>query len=368
MTENARFLRNVLWKAALLFAVLNLLFAAWGDGQAALGRLSLYNRLIPGRERFPFGENPQRAYNLSLYNLEAMFAAHQVSAPAQTGEVRVLLVGDSSVWGTLLTPAQTLAGQLNALHLQSCDGRPLRFYNLGYPTLSLTKDVMILDRARELGAERMVWLVTLESLVREKQLDSPIVANNPAAVRGLAERYGLDWGAPQPVSPGFWQRTLVGQRRPLADLFRLQMYGVMWAATGVDQEYPSEYPPAQRDLEADPSYHGWEDAFPPEALAWDVLDAGLRAAAPAEVLLVNEPMLISSGQNADIRYNFFYPRWAYDDYRQALSERAAQQGWRWLDAWDLVPEAEFTNSAIHLTPAGEALLAQAVAAELSVCP
>jgi len=84
MTENARFIRNVLWKAALLFAVLNLLFAAWGDGQAALGRLSLYNRLIPGRERFPFGENPQRAYNLSLYNLEAMFAAHQVSAPAPT--------------------------------------------------------------------------------------------------------------------------------------------------------------------------------------------------------------------------------------------------------------------------------------------
>ena len=96
--------------------------------------------------------------------------------------------------------------------------------------------------------------------------------------------------------------------------------------------------------------------------------AYLRAHRQVPQWTLLKPMLISSGQNADMRYNFFYPRWAYDNYRQALSERAAQQGWRWLDAWDLVPETEFTNSAIHLTPAGEALLAQAVAAELSVCP
>ena len=58
----------------------------------------------------------------------------------------MLLVGDSSVWGTLLRPEQTLAGQLNAAGLTACGAqRHVRVFNLGYPTLSLTKDLMVLD-------------------------------------------------------------------------------------------------------------------------------------------------------------------------------------------------------------------------------
>ena len=79
------------------------------------------------------------------------------------------------------------------------------------------------------------------------------------------------------------------------------------------------------------------------------------------MILVNEPMLVSDGENNDIRYNFFYPRWAYDEYRAALSEHAAARDWNYLDLWDLVPADEFTNSAIHLTPAGETLLSERIA-------
>jgi hypothetical protein len=74
---------RVVLKALLLFAVFNLAFAGFATEQ--LGRLSAYNVLLPGRERFPFGEEPDRAYNLSLYNLDAMFASHVVSAPPATG-------------------------------------------------------------------------------------------------------------------------------------------------------------------------------------------------------------------------------------------------------------------------------------------
>ena len=81
-------------------------------------------------------------------------------------------------------------------------------------------------------------------------------------------------------------------------------------------------------------------------------------------LLVNEPMLISNGANSDIRYNFYYPRWAYDAYRQQLAEYIQRTGHNYLDLWDLVPMSEFTNSAIHLTPAGEKLLAEKVGAAL----
>ncbi len=90
---------------------------------APLGQVSLYNVLTPGRLRFPFGENPAQTYNLSLYNLDAMFASLALTLPPnRPDEYRVLVIGDSSVWGTLLRPAETLPGQLNALNL-SCGGQ-----------------------------------------------------------------------------------------------------------------------------------------------------------------------------------------------------------------------------------------------------
>jgi hypothetical protein len=89
-----------------------------------------------------------------------------------------------------------------------------------------------------------------------------------------------------------------------------------------------------------------------------VLDAGMSIGPRS--ILVNEPTLISDGRNSDIRYNFFYPRWAYDAYRQQLAEHAAERRWKYLDLWDLLPAGEFTNSAIHLTPAGERLLADKI--------
>ncbi len=111
----------------------------------------------------------------------------------------------------------------------------------------------------------------------------------------------------------------MGARRPLADLFRLQLYGVLWAATGIDQDIPASYTPLQKDLENDLSFH---NLTPPHLtvndLAFDVLSAGVNLAQPAPVLLINEPMFISQGQNSQVRYNFYYPRWAYDEYRQPV--------------------------------------------------
>lgn len=352
------FLRNVLLKALLLLLLVNLIFAAWFSPER-LGCISAYNRLFPGRERFPFGEDPQHAYNLSLYNFAAMFAAHTVSAPAPAGEYRLFLLGDSSVWGSLLTPEETLAGRLNALNL-TCRGRRVRSYNLGYPTLSLTKDLMVLDEALRYRPDAIVWLVTLESFPEEMQLASPVVANNPQRVQRLRQRYDLRLPGEGPAEPTFWERTLIGQRRALADLARLQLYGVLWVATGIDQAYPPSFRPAQRDLEADTGFHGRR---PPDlsGLAFEVLEAGLLAAGDLPVLLVNEPVMLSSGQNAQIRYNFYYPRWAYDQYRRQMAARARQSGWRYLDLWDTIPEAEFTNSAIHLTPGAETRLAERIA-------
>jgi hypothetical protein len=358
MQNKPRFFAVIL-KATLLFVLFN--FAFLFARNIPFGEFSLYNSLFPGRERFPFGET-RESYNLSLFDLDAMFASHILSGAAKTpDEYRVLLIGDSSVWGTLLMPEQTLAGQLNSSSISAC-GKNVRAYNLGYPYISLMQELMILDEALQYQPDMVVWLVTLESLPREKQLSAPLVANNPARVRELAFKYELNVNTNDPalVHLSNWDQTFVGRRRALADLLRLQLYGALWSSTGIDQYYPETYERAQTDFEADYEFAG---LTPPaslqDALALDVLDAGLRAA-KVPTLLVNEPILISHGLNSDIRYNFFYPRWAFDEYRSMLNEYTATSQLPYLDLWDLVPMEEFTNSGVHLTPSGEALLANKV--------
>ncbi len=359
MQNNQPRLIPLLLKTTLLLLVFNFGFILFNA--VPFGKLSLYNTLFTGRERFPFGET-YASYNLSLFDVDAMFASHKLAGtPKAADEYRVLLIGDSSVWGTLLKPEETLAGQLNAAQVGAC-GETVRAYNLGYPTISLTKDLMLIDQALAYQPDLIIWLTTLEAFPRAKQLESPIVANNAERIRSLIAKYELNASPNDPALNRLskQEQTFVSQRRALADLIRLQLYGVLWSSTGIDQVYPTDYERAAIDLEASEDFHGLTSLD--GALALDVLDAGLTTGAPT--LLVNEPILISNGAHSDIRYNFYYPRWAYDAYRQSLAEYTATHARNYLDLWDLVPMNEFTNSAIHLTPAGERLLAAQIASAI----
>ena len=360
--RDPKLIRNILIKGLILFLLANLVFAIIKP-MPFLGHISGYNRLFPGRVRLPYGERPDLAYNLSLFSLEAMFASHEIaSMPKPEDEYRVILIGDSSIWGFLLHPEDTLSGLLNAQSL-SVAGRKLHIYNLGYPTMSITKDLVMLNYALHYQPDLVVWLFTLESMPCDKQLDSEILQHNPEIVRSLISAYGLKLNPMDPdfIRPTFWDQTIAGERRALADLIRLQIYGVMWSATGIDQYYPEKYDPPQRDLDPDDTFHGMKPpTLNPDDLALEVLDTGVKMAGNIPILLINEPIYISDGKNSDIRYNFFYPRWIYDLYRQLLAEQSHTKGWRYFDVWDLVPANEYTNSAIHLTPSGETLLAEQV--------
>lgn len=356
-------LKIVVLKAAFLFLVFNFLFAVL-DPIPELAKISGYNSLFPGRTRLPFGETPDKAYNFSLFQLEAMLRSHELAAlPRDDEEIRIVLIGDSSVWGYLLKHEQTLSAFLNRLELADSAGRKVRFYNLGYPTMSLTKDLLILSQALSYQPDMVIWLFTLESFPRIKQLTSPIVQHNPEEISRLLQQYPLHISLDDPafIQETFWNKTLANQRRALADLIRLQVYGIMWAATGIDQYYPDTYEPPQADLEADELFQGMAPPrLNPDDLALDVLTAGSSLLAGKPLILVNEPIYISRGLNSDLRYNFFYPRWAYDQYRLLLENFSREQGLPYLDAWNLVPPEEFTNSAIHLSPMGTSMLAEAI--------
>jgi hypothetical protein len=359
-----RFLANVLWKAVVLFVIFNLIFAL-SSPLSWLGNVSLYNSVYPGRTRLPWSENPSVAYNLSLNNLDAMFASHEVSGIDKPhDEYRVLVFGDSSVWGFLLEPGETYTAYINEGDYITDDGRVVRAYNLGYPTISLTKDLLLLDYAMRYDPDMIVWLVTLESFPNQKQVFTPLVQYNPQRVRNLISTYDLaiDEKHEGFVDPNFWDGTIIGQRRALADLLRLQLYGAMWAATGIDQDIPELYTPRQEDFEEDDSYYNY---FPPELslddLAFDVISAGEARGGDVPVLIINEPIFISHGENSHLRYNLLYPRWAYDSYRRLMLEQSELNGWHYVDLWDVISPDEFTNTAIHITPRASAQLASLIA-------
>src|SRR5574341_348350 len=132
------------WRVLVRGAVFFLLFEyAFLSSNLNFGRLDVYGELGLKRLRFPYSTHAPEDEALEVGNLDAMFASHIVSEPKTANEFRVLILGDSALWGVLLRPEQTFPGQLDALQL-TCGNKTVRAYNLSYLRASSTKDLMIL--------------------------------------------------------------------------------------------------------------------------------------------------------------------------------------------------------------------------------
>jgi hypothetical protein len=307
----------------------------------------------------PFGENPKKSYNLSLYNLDAMFASHEINKKqADVEDINVVLVGDSSIWGFLQKPDNTISGLLNKRFVG--EDKNIIFHNLGYPSISILKDLMVVDRALEYNPDLILWFITLEALPKEKQLEIPIIKNNPRIVNSIIEKYKLS--EIKLIEEKLLDNTLWNQRRNISDLLDLQLYGILWDATGIDQEYPETYNPAQRDFTdtIEQYYTVNPDDKLEDFLALEIIENGIEKSKGMDFILINEPILISEGVNSSVQYNYYYPRWAYDQYRLIMKEFTQENNIKYYDLWDLIPESEFTNSAIHFSEGAEEILADKI--------
>lgn len=354
-------MKKLLSVICLVILFFGLLTALWQLCQPLdlLNRLSLYNSVFPGRERLPFGESPQTAYNFSIGSLDAAFASHRINKAGKKDPetLRVIIIGDSSSWGTLLRPEETLCGQLDGKILSA--GKMIRCYNLAYPTLSLAKDYLLLNRAMNYEPDLLIWPMTLESFPNDKQADNALIQSNWDEYCSLFPE-----NQPKLSENSLLKKSIWGQRREAADWLRLQLYGLMWAGTGIDQDYPETYPLPKIDLENDNTYHGIEGPLPDAELSWDILKKGIERAGSVPVMLINEPMLISNGENSKIRYNYYYPRDAYDSWHEELISRSVENNWLLLDLWNRLETGDFTNSAIHYNAESASLLADYVFMEI----
>lgn len=347
----------VFFKALALFVLVNVLY---GLVQPRVADVSAYNRFIPGLERMPFGVSTD-PYTLTVDNADAMFAAHAISAPKPANEFRVVVVGDSSVWGEGLSVEETLTGQWNSLGLV-CGGRSMRFYNLGYPHPSILKDLIFLQETQTRQPDAIVWLITLNTLMNQSRLH-PFIRENRGRALQIMDAYQIPFAPRAELEkhpPTFFDDTLLGQREFLARWLKLQTLGLVRSATGTDTVVaPEGYEPLPHDLKKNPNYRDLTpgtDLRP--SLLLEALAAGNDLAGGVPVVLVNEPIFVANGQNSEIRYNDLYPRWAYDQYRELVAAQAT--AWSYLDLWNIIPSEYFTDSPMHLNAQGEQLLAEAI--------
>jgi hypothetical protein len=353
---------RVLLKAFLLFVVLNLLFALFNP---PIGKITAYNWLLPGRVRFPYAESPQYdslGYNAPVIeDFDAMFGAHIISAgPKPADEFRVLLLGDSSTWGGHVPPEDMLAEQFNRLGLVSCDGRKIKAYDLGYPWPSLLRDVLILDKAMEYQPDMIIWLVTLHSF-EKKPADRDFLGPHAERMDELIAEHQLVLPKAYSNQPGqkFLDKTIIGQRAKLKNFILNQVYGFMWSATGIDNYFglPEAHRSISVNVEANLSYFDYRSEKDAQVLVrsfmFDILRVGHEISGDVPLIIVNEPIFIATGMNSDLRYNYLYPRWAYDAYRKSLTEWIGAQGYPFYDYWDAIPVSEFANNVFHRDSLGE---------------
>jgi lysophospholipase L1-like esterase len=346
---------RVLAKASLLFLIFEYALASL---PLHPGALNVYGLLHMERQRFPVSTLPPADAALDVGNLDAMFASHAVSRPKAPNEFRVVVLGDSAVWGLQLTPGETLPGQLDSLDLV-CGTKDVRVYNLSFPRSSATKDLMILDRALSYQPDMVVWLITWYTLMPKTRVDHWLVTQNPEDFASLARQF--DFLPKDYHAPSLLQKAL-DHNRSLFRVVRYQLYSLVQLASGRDQIAgpPEELP---TELSADATFEGLK---PPGLRSTQVSLDQVRdfydLASPLPVLLVNEPMLVLHDVvHSDVRYNSYYPRWVYDQYREYVQEAATNNGWDYLDLWDSFPAQYFTDTPLHLNPDGQHLLALALA-------
>jgi hypothetical protein len=344
---------RVLIKALCLFVVVNIVYALVNP---PVSNLSGYNSLFPGRTRLPFGISGD-PYTAAVDDVNTMFASHAISAGKKSKEFRVALIGDSSVWGENLNADEVISEQWNKLNLQ-CGNKTVKTYNLGYPHPSVIKDLVILDKVVEYDPDLIIWFVTLNTLISQRV--NPFLTANHERVAKVLNAYDISFKQGRNFikeKPDFFEKTLIGQRSKLARQIKLQMLGIIWTATGADKNVSSEdYFPNQK-IDDDPRYHGMQ---PPDdvvtMLLFSAIGAGQGIADPVPVLIVNEPIFISGEVNDLVRYNLPYPRWAYDQYRNAIGQQAQTARWNYLDLWNAVPPEYFADAGLHLSTKGEQLL------------
>ena len=233
--------------------------------------------------------------------------------------------------------------------------KTVRAYDLAYLLPSFMRDLLILDQARQYEPDLVVWPVTLLTF-QTNDFDRFFLAYQSDRVLQLVKTYHLKVPAASHLrSSGFGDHTILVQRSKIRVVFADQLFGLRWGATGLDADVSSAMP-LSNDVASNSIYYGFNSPADlnglVQSLQFSALDAGQKLAGNVPIYYFNEPIFIAGGKNSSIRYNKYYPRWAYDEYRTRIGQWMAKQNLPYDDFWNIIPPSEFTDTPLHFNIGG----------------
>lgn len=341
---------RALIKGVALLLIFDALFIALRPFDA-LQPLSLYGSLLPYRTRIilPVGGDQSN----QLMPLETLLRAHEINRPKAQDEYRVIVLGDSGINGWGNDDSHTVSGLLSASGY-SIGSKRLKAYNLAFVGPSEMRDLVIADAALDYEPDMVIAFVDLPGF--QNIYPHQLIELNQARMVRLTARFGLtDINARTytHADDTWWQQSIFVERGAIYRWLRFQSMSLQTYQTGaVKQIAPNEPIPAQPAMRAD------DPLFTPMPNpAWRSLIA-LRDLAGLPTLIVNEPILIMPGST--VNYNALYGREVYDQYRSVLHTFCMSNKLWCLDIWNALSPNDFTDSPLHHTDSGNAVIAQAV--------
>jgi hypothetical protein len=341
---------RVLVKGIVLYVIFEAIFLYIDPSPAYL---NIYSIPALKWERFPFRAEPMHEYMaLDVGILDTLFASHVISEPKETDEFRVILLGDSATWGAPLPADGALSSQINALDL-TCGDRHVRAYNLAYPEPSALKDIVILDHALPYEPDLVIWSVTLLTLTTDLADEHPLFVTEEGEVHGITSQLAILKGKFPAQS---LKQDFVHGQISIYRTLRFQSFFPIQLALGTRTD---EFPVMGTQLSDDLIFANLEPpVLEKNDVATEYVNHFLVLAGEIPVVVMNEPITVIEGvPNSDVRYNSYYPRWAYDGYREYMNSAAAQGGWHYLDYWNAFGSEYFADTPLHLTRAGNVHLA-----------
>lgn len=364
---NAGSLRKILRQTLIFFFVVNVLYVI-AQPLNILDKVNVYNHLVPGRTRFSnYQKNAASLNPVSITRYDELFATHEISAAPKTpAEYRVIILGDSSIWGFGLGADDTLSACINRRDAHLSDGRRIRAFNLGYPRPNVFRDLIFLKRSLDAyHVEQVVWFVSGIGMYRPRLLDHVDVMHNATDVYNLLDQFPIlvPKGVRLPDrQPSLLDRTLFAQRQDLSSWIKDQFYGFVWMQSRQDNvPFSMRYNPVKVDelgdifdvvAEGQPYIHA--DQLREDDFLFDVLNIGQQIATKKGIPLSFrlQPMWSATPGTTMQRYNVYYPFWYIDRLKADLNAQSVANHWDYADWSNKLDKRFFTDSPFHFNPEG----------------
>ncbi len=320
---------------------------------------------------FEGGQRLARIGEARVLWLGLLLRQHEVCRrPARRpGELRVLVFGNSGIFGFPLPAEHTAVGLLNRRFARQ--GTPAHLYNLAFPFTYQVKDAVILSEALRYRPDVIVYGTTLADYYHvAPNAYPPLVAffdANTGGVRRLAAREPA--GLVEPIDR--YRDAYAGAATPWRNFRQLGLYlreGARELGLHARRRWFPDLPDSPVRIESrrdrydcraveerfERDFGGWRD--------WSLLaflgEAGRRTG--AEVVVVNWPV---AREPRGACHNVRYPTRELAAYRRWLRAETARLGFRLVDLQDRFDASLFVDS-LHLGPRGQRGVADLLEAPL----